>query len=154
MTTSESVWIRSFLAALGVFHKQPMELFCGSQAALHISNNPMLHECTKHIEIDYYFVREKLEAKLLEFSHIRRWHQPTDIFTKALRKKQFHYLKGKLDMLDLHAPTWGLVLPKWYLSHILTKILWCLILCLFYSCLVSQARESQELACVWCCKVR
>ena len=58
--TNELIWIKSFLAAMGVFHTTPMTLFCDNQAALHIFKNPFFYEWTKHIEMDCHFVREGL----------------------------------------------------------------------------------------------
>jgi len=37
MVTSELIWLKSLLASLGVFMKQPIKLFCDNQAALHIA---------------------------------------------------------------------------------------------------------------------
>ena len=45
--TSELIWLKSFLASLGIFSTHGMQLlFCDSQAAIHIANNPVFHERT------------------------------------------------------------------------------------------------------------
>ena len=107
--TSELIWIRSFLASLGIF-PGPMTLYCDSQAALHVARNPVFHKWTKHIEIDSHFVWEKLEAGILRLADVGTTQQPANILTKALSTGKFQYLKGKLAILDLHAPTWEGVL--------------------------------------------
>ena len=109
VTTSELVWLKSFLASLGVFHTSPMHLYCDSQAALHIAKNPVFHECMKHIEIDYHFVQERLHTGELALSYIASKLQPADIFTKPLGKCQFQFLRSKLGMVNLHAPMRGSV---------------------------------------------
>ena len=104
-TTSEIIWIRSFLASLRVFVKPPMYLFYDNQAALHIAKNPVFHERTKHLEIDYHFVRECLLSGDLVTNYLPSKQQPANIFTKALGKQQFVYLQSKLGIVNPHTPT-------------------------------------------------
>jgi len=111
-TTSDLIWIRSFLASLRVFVTLPMHLSCDNQAALHIAKNPMFYERTKHIEIDYHLIRERLLSGELVANYLPSKYKLADIFIKALGTQQFAFLQSKLGIVKLgivnpHAPTWG-----------------------------------------------
>ena len=60
LVTSEMIWIKTLLIALSYFLEKPMRLLCDNQAALHIAKNPLFLERTKHIEINSYFVSERI----------------------------------------------------------------------------------------------
>nr|XP_016451355.1 PREDICTED: uncharacterized mitochondrial protein AtMg00810-like [Nicotiana tabacum] len=62
--------------------KVAAEMSC--QAALHIAKNPIFHERTKHIEIDYHYVREFLNFGLISLQFVSSANQLADIMTKAL----------------------------------------------------------------------
>ncbi|PKI56553.1 hypothetical protein CRG98_023079 [Punica granatum] len=104
-TVSKIIWLRSLLSSLGVEMDQPTRLFCDNQAALHIAANPVFHERTKHIEIDYHFIREHIQSGLIATAHISTKLQLADIFTKALGRDCFTFLLGKLGIRPSHAPT-------------------------------------------------
>lgn len=105
MATIELAWVRTFLAYLGLFHAQPMKLFCDGQVALPIVKNLVFHERTKHIKIDCSFVHKKLFAGLLSLSYMTSKLHHADILTKALGKRQFQFLKSQLGIINLYALT-------------------------------------------------
>ncbi|XP_026429105.1 uncharacterized protein LOC113325087 [Papaver somniferum] len=104
-TCSELTWLKALLKSLGVFHSQPMRLYCDSQSSLHIDANLVFHERTKHIEMDCHYVRDKVQSGAIITSHVRTTAQLADIFTKALGRPQFELLLRNLGIRDLHAPT-------------------------------------------------
>ncbi|KAI3730193.1 hypothetical protein L6452_18870 [Arctium lappa] len=104
-TVSEVLWMRWLLHELRMPYTGPTQLFCDNQAARHIANNPVFHERTKHVEMDCYFVRERVESKEIVPMQIDSKTQVADIFTKSLGAQTFHDFLGKLGVINLHAPT-------------------------------------------------
>ena len=71
VATCELVWILYFLKNIGVKHDKEALLFCDRQAGLHIGSNLVFHERTKHIEIDYHVVRDKVLEGVINLNHVR-----------------------------------------------------------------------------------
>ena len=78
------MWIQTLLCELGIKVPQAARLWCGNIGATYLSANPVFHARTKHIEVDFHFVRERVARKLLEIKFIPTEDQLADGFTKPL----------------------------------------------------------------------
>ena len=84
------------LKDLGIFLSLPPMLWCDSVSALALASNPIFHARTKHIEIDYHYIREKVLSKELKVHFISTLDQLANIFTRALSSPRFLDLAHKL----------------------------------------------------------
>ena len=64
--TAEMIWVQKLLQELGISHSPVARLWCDNLGAKYLSSNLVFHARTKHIEIYFHFVRERVAQKLLE----------------------------------------------------------------------------------------
>ncbi len=80
----ELVWLQKLLSDLGQSMDAPVVIYYDNINSILLVNNLVYHVRTKHIEVQYHFIREKILAKEIDFIHVNTEDQVADIFTKAL----------------------------------------------------------------------
>ena len=94
------LWMKSQLGDYDIHYKM-VPIFCDNTSAIAISNNPVLHSRTKHIDIRYHFIRDHILKGDIELHFIPTEYQLADIFTKPLDEPTFSRLKAELGMLNI-----------------------------------------------------
>ena len=98
---AEVLWLRKLLSKIGFLPTDACELVCDNKAAISISENPVQHDRTKHVEVDRHFIKEKLEEGMVCLPFVRSEEQLADILTKEVPTKVFMETLGKLNIEDL-----------------------------------------------------
>lgn len=71
-----------------------------------IPKDPVHHDWTKHVEIDWHFIKEKLEDGYLSLLYVPTADQNADILTKALPRVNFENMNFKLGVINIYDPAW------------------------------------------------
>nr|GEU57960.1 hypothetical protein [Tanacetum cinerariifolium] len=85
---AQVLWMRTQLTDYG-FHFDKIPMYYDSKAAITISCNTVQHSRTKHIDVRYHFIKEKVEKGIVELFFVGTKYQLADLFTKALPEERF-----------------------------------------------------------------
>nr|KAJ0228423.1 hypothetical protein LSAT_V11C100038800 [Lactuca sativa] len=97
---AQLLWIQNQLLDYGIkFSKTP--IYCDNTSSIQITQNPVQHSKTKHIEIRHHFIRDNVEKGKVVLEHVKTSEQLADIFTKALDSQTTAYIIGELGMITL-----------------------------------------------------
>ncbi len=87
----------------------PVVIYYDNISSILLTNNPVYHARTKHIEVHYHFIREKVLAKEIDFIHVNTEDQVANIFTKALGIDKLKKFRKMLGVLEVDLSLWGSV---------------------------------------------
>ena len=87
--------MRNMLKDYGV-SGEVQTLYCDNLNVISISKNPIQHSRTKHIDIRHHYIRNLVEDKIIDLSHVSTEDQLADIFTKELDASRYESLRSSL----------------------------------------------------------
>ncbi len=76
-------------------------IYCDNISSILLANNPVYHAKTKHIEVHYHFIREKVITKEIDLIHVSTKDQVANIFTKALSTDKLKKFRKMLSVLEV-----------------------------------------------------
>ena len=95
---AQILWMRNQLVDYGL-QLENIPIFCDNTSAITITENPVQHSRTKHIDIRYHFITEHVKNVTMELHFVPSEKQLADIFTKPLDESTFTRLVSELGML-------------------------------------------------------
>lgn len=94
----EAVWIRRLLANLGYPQSSSTNLLCDNQSSMALQRNPLYKSCSKHFEVKYHWIRERVEDGTITPVYVPTADMAADICTKSLHRPQHQYLSTLLHL--------------------------------------------------------
>jgi hypothetical protein len=88
---TETIWLRKLISDLFDQIPESTIIHCDNHSCIRLSEHPMFHERSKHIEIKYYFIRDKSQEREVKLEYIPTDEQTTYILTKSLSRIKFSY---------------------------------------------------------------
>lgn len=97
--TKEAIWLRNILEEMKLKQNCPTSIFCDNQAAIALSKNPEYHSRSKHVDIQYQFLRQHVELKTVTLQFIGTDQMAADGLTKSLSRVKHNrfceFMQGK-----------------------------------------------------------
>jgi len=109
MATCEVAWLRKLLGDLGLHVDIQVVIYCDNLSSIQLARNPMFHAWTKHIEVHYHFIREKVLVGEINLTYVSTKDQVVDIFTKVLGTEKHHRFRSMLGVMELELSLKGSV---------------------------------------------
>ena len=60
-TSREAMWLRKLLVRLFDQEFETIVIYCDNQSYVKLSENPVFHDWSKHIEMRYHFIRDVVQ---------------------------------------------------------------------------------------------
>jgi hypothetical protein len=88
----EAIWLQMFCLGIGLV-QQAMRVDCDNQSAIFLEKNPTYHSKTKHIDVQYHFVRDMVEENKVLLEKVDTLKNVTDSLTKSVRTEKFSWCR-------------------------------------------------------------
>ena len=92
-------WMQKLLGELGYTVPMPTTLFMDNQSAISVAKNPEHHGRMKHLDLCFYWLRDKVEQGYIEPVYLQTDQMPADLLTKALPRVKVMLLRKLMGLV-------------------------------------------------------
>ena len=89
LAAKEAIWLRALLKETGRPANGPTIIYCDNQGAQALAKNPEYHTRTKHIDVRWHFIREKVQEGRVKLVYVSTSQMLADSMTKAIKGDAF-----------------------------------------------------------------
>jgi len=98
--SKEAVWLQRLCSNMGLV-QGAIRIDCDSQSAIFLAKNPAYHSKTKHIDVQYHFVRDMIEDKKVLLVKVDTLKNTADALTKSVSSENFSWCRETMRIAGL-----------------------------------------------------
>ena len=98
--SKEAVWLQRLCSSMGLVHRT-IRIDCDNQSAIFLAKNLAYHSKTKHIDVQYHFVRDMVEDKTVLLVKVDTLKNTTDALTKSVNIEKFSWHRETMGIVEL-----------------------------------------------------
>eukprot|EP00253_Pinus_taeda_P033011 PITA_33011 len=98
--SKEAVWLQRLCSSMGLV-QGAIRIDCDSQSAIFLAKNPAYHSKTKHIDVQYHFVRDMIEDKKVLLVKVDTLKNTADALTKSMSSKKLFWCRETMGIVGL-----------------------------------------------------
>ena len=99
--SKEAVWLQILCSGIGLV-QEAVRIECDSQSAIFLAKNPAYHSKTKHIDVQYHFVRDMIEEEKLSPMKVNTLKNVAESLTKSVSTDKFSWCRVTMGMVSLY----------------------------------------------------
>ena len=101
--SGEAVWLRKLLSDIFDLQLDATCIHCDNQSCMKLSENPVLHDKSNHIEIKYHYIMDMVQRGAMKLLYVTTEEQIVDVLMKPLARLKFEYFRERLGVLQIEA---------------------------------------------------
>jgi hypothetical protein len=95
----EAIWLQKLLTCLFDLEMEAIVILCDNQCCIKMMENPVFHDKTKYIEIQYHYIHDMVQRGVVKLQYVGTNEQVADVLTKPLSRVKFEYFRNKLGVV-------------------------------------------------------
>jgi hypothetical protein len=90
-SSCEAIWIRKLLKGLFDMEMEATMILCDNQSCIKMTENPVFHDKSKHIEIWYKYIHDMMQRGAIKLQYVGTDEQVANVLTKPLSRVKFEH---------------------------------------------------------------
>jgi hypothetical protein len=103
----EAIWLCKLLTGLFDLEMEATTILCDNQRCIKMTEIPIFHDRSKHIEIRYHYIRDTVQRGSVKLQYVSTDEHVSDVLTKPLSSVKFENFLDKLGIVRKDLPQKG-----------------------------------------------